>query len=254
MGLFQDVKNEISTREAAEHYGFQVRRNGMMCCPFHDDRHPSMKVDRNFICFGCQEKGDVIHFVELLFDLSPYEAARKLIEDFGLQISVGDHKKPKCPRRKVMSRWQQEHQFQKAVDRVYCVYCDYLHLLNNWRVRYAPRKSDEHLHPLFVESLRQTSYIEYLLDLLTDGSTEDKAGIVIDHGKGVKELERRIAEFKRADAERIADGHDAVAGRSDRGAGNGAAGNEREGKSQEQSVKLCCRVPARSASAREYSL
>lgn len=254
MGMFQDVKEEVSTRVAAEHYGFRVKRNGMMCCPFHDDRHPSMKVDRNFICFGCQEKGDVIRFVELLFNLSPYEAARKLIEDFGLQISVGDHEKPTCHRRTVLNRRQQEQQFQKAVDRVYGVYCDYLHLLNDWRVRYAPHQSDEHLHPLFVESLRQTSYIEYLLDLLTDGSTEDKAGIVIDHGKGVKELERRIAEFKRADAERIAGSHVTIAGRSDCGAGNGAAGNKREGKGQKQPFKLCHRVPARSASAREYSL
>ena len=32
----------------------------MACCPFHDDKHPSMKVDRRFHCFGCQTDGDVI--------------------------------------------------------------------------------------------------------------------------------------------------------------------------------------------------
>ena len=70
MGLYQDVKDEVSTREAAERYGFQVRRNGMMCCPFHDDRHPSMKVDRNFICFGCQSS-----IVERLWALEPVVAS-----------------------------------------------------------------------------------------------------------------------------------------------------------------------------------
>ena len=29
----------------------------MACCPFHDDKHPSMKVDRRFHCFGCQADG-----------------------------------------------------------------------------------------------------------------------------------------------------------------------------------------------------
>ena len=40
--VFSDVKNAISTRQAAELYGFAVNRNGMMCCPFHGDKHPPM--------------------------------------------------------------------------------------------------------------------------------------------------------------------------------------------------------------------
>lgn len=81
LGFYSQVKAQVSTREAAEHYGYKVGRNGMMKCPFHDDRSPSMKVDQNFICFGCQEKGDVVRFVSKLFDLQPYDAAVKLTED-----------------------------------------------------------------------------------------------------------------------------------------------------------------------------
>ena len=40
--VFSDVKNAISTRQAAELYGFAVNRNGMMCCPFHGDKHLSL--------------------------------------------------------------------------------------------------------------------------------------------------------------------------------------------------------------------
>ena len=54
----------------------------MACCPFHDDKHPSMKVDRRFHCFGCQADGDVIDFTARLFGLSGKEAALKLAEDF----------------------------------------------------------------------------------------------------------------------------------------------------------------------------
>ncbi len=62
MNIFEDVKDSITTRQAAEMYGIQVRRNGMACCPFHRDKNPSMKVDRRFHCFGCQADGDVIDF------------------------------------------------------------------------------------------------------------------------------------------------------------------------------------------------
>ena len=46
--VFEAVKESVTTRQAAEIYGVPVGRNGMACCPFHDDKHPSMKVDRRF--------------------------------------------------------------------------------------------------------------------------------------------------------------------------------------------------------------
>ena len=44
MNLFEAVKESVTTRQAAQKYGIKVGRNGMACCPFHDDKHPSMKV------------------------------------------------------------------------------------------------------------------------------------------------------------------------------------------------------------------
>ncbi len=67
MNIFQLVKSQITTRQAAEHYGLNVQRNGMTLCPFHDDHAPSLKVDTRFYCFGCQVKGDVIDFVKQTF-------------------------------------------------------------------------------------------------------------------------------------------------------------------------------------------
>ena len=54
MNVFEVVKQSVTTRQAAEHYGVRVGRTGMCVCPFHDDKNPSMKVDRRFHCFGCQ--------------------------------------------------------------------------------------------------------------------------------------------------------------------------------------------------------
>ena len=46
MTIFEAVKTTVAPRMAAEHFGLSVSRNGMVCCPFHDDRHPSMKANR----------------------------------------------------------------------------------------------------------------------------------------------------------------------------------------------------------------
>lgn len=53
MNIFQEVKERVTARQVAERYGLKVRRNGMACCPFHNDKHPSMKIDQNYYCFAC---------------------------------------------------------------------------------------------------------------------------------------------------------------------------------------------------------
>ena len=127
----------------------------MACCPFHDDKHPSMKVDRRFHCFGCQADGDVIDFTARLFGLNKKEAAQK------------------CFR----------------------VLCDYLHLLERWEKEYAPHTPEEAWNPLFVEALQKKPYTEYLLDILLSGSMEERACVVAEYGKEVRKIEQRISEF-----------------------------------------------------------
>ena len=93
MTLFEQVKECVTARQAAEHYGIKVKRNGMARCPFHKDRHPSMKTDKMYHCFACGVGGDAIDFTARLFGISQYEAAKKLVEDFGLGIKVGNRSK-----------------------------------------------------------------------------------------------------------------------------------------------------------------
>ena len=95
MSLFDSVKKAVSTREAAEHYGVRVGRNGMCRCPFHSDHDPSMKVDKRFHCFGCHADGDVVDFAARLFDLSPRNAALKIASDFGIAVVDEPEKSPK---------------------------------------------------------------------------------------------------------------------------------------------------------------
>ena len=94
MNVFEAVKQSVTTRQAASFYGIRVGRNGMVCCPFHNDRTPSMKVDSRFYCFGCGASGDVIDFAALLHGLGKREASVSLIlgdmERAGLQRQVLD--------------------------------------------------------------------------------------------------------------------------------------------------------------------
>ena len=238
LGFYSQVKKQVSTREAAEHYGIKVNRSGMCRCPFHDDRNPSMKVDQNFICFGCQEKGDVIRFVSKLFDLPPYDAAVKLTEDMGLTVTAESSPgvQPGI-RRKAKRERTERQQFEQSVDRVYGVYCDYFHLLNQWAEEYAPRSPTEDLHPLFVEAMHQRDYVEYLLDLLLYGSREDKAFVLIDKGKGVNELEKRIREFKSGGRERSPGNNGSPLPAEDRGRSDGASGPDGKRTGQEHRIK-----------------
>ena len=84
MNVFEAVKQSVTTRQAAEHYGIRIGRNGMACCPFHHDKTPSMKLDRRYHCFGCGADGDVIDFTAALYGLGKKEAAIQIAQDFGL--------------------------------------------------------------------------------------------------------------------------------------------------------------------------
>lgn len=54
-------------------------------CPFHNESSPSFTVDnRLYYCFGCQEGGDAIRFVERTQDLSFGAALRLLGNRYGI--------------------------------------------------------------------------------------------------------------------------------------------------------------------------
>ena len=199
--VFEVVKQSVSTREAAAFYGIEVKRNGMACCPFHDDKNPSMKVDQRFHCFGCGEDGDVIDFTAKLFDLSPKEAAEKLAQDFGL---IYDSQAP--PRRRYVRQKTEAQQFREDRQRCYRVLSDYYHLLKKWGIDHSPRTPEEEPHPRFVEAIQKKTYVEYLLDLFLYESEEEQKAWIAEHTAEITHLERRLkimAENKPTNRERL---------------------------------------------------
>ena len=202
MNVFEAVKQNLTTRQAAEMYGIQVSRHGMAVCPFHNDKNPSMKVDKRFHCFACQADGDAVDFVSRLFGLPSREAAVKLAEDFGIRYDSG--RKPSVRAR--IREPTPEQKYRAEETRCCKVLTDYYHLLREWKEQYAPKQSEDEWHPLFVEALQRESHIEYLLDILLYGSDEEKKALVTGQRKEVMEIERRIAghtaEYDRGGSQR----------------------------------------------------
>ena len=185
--VFEVVKESVTTREAAEMYGIEVKRGGMACCPFHDDRHPSMKVDRRFHCFGCGADGDVIDFTARLYNLTPKEAAEKLAQDFGLAYNS-----QAPPRRNYVRQKSEAQKLKEKREHGWRVLTDYYHLLRKWETDYSPKTPDEDPHPRFMEAIQKKDYTGYLLDFLIDSSTEEQDKWFAEHSAEIAAIEGRV--------------------------------------------------------------
>lgn len=87
--MFEEIKESVSMRAAAERYGIRINRSGFARCPFHEEKTASLKIyDTSFYCFGCGAGGDVINFVSRLEGISNSQAALRINEEFGLCLST----------------------------------------------------------------------------------------------------------------------------------------------------------------------
>ena len=65
-------------------------------------------------------------------------------------------------------------------DEMYCqrVLCDYLHLLERWKVEYAPQSPEDELDDRFVEACHMIEYVNHLLDVLMFAELEQRVKAV----------------------------------------------------------------------------
>ena len=175
MRIFEIVKENVNLREAAELYGIDVNRYGKALCSFHNDRHPSLYVaDDHYYCFACGEHGDVIDFVSRLFQLSPYDAARKLMADFHLSPD----KPPSAAAIHAKHIRTEAQQLMENERLCFSVLSDYARVLREWKVRYAPQSPDAPVHSRFVEACHKLDETEYYLDILCAGDSHERAEVV----------------------------------------------------------------------------
>ena len=162
----------------------------MACCPFHNDKTPSLKLyPDHFYCFGCGETGDGTGFVAKLFRITQLEAAKKISHDFGLNLFNGELAIPI----KITSNPNVEYLLwlKKAKTTV----SDYLNKLYEWRKQYKPPNSFVQLHSRFCESMQKTSYIEYLNEILQYGTETEKHELFRDNQKEIEKIQHRLEKL-----------------------------------------------------------
>lgn len=198
MSIFSDVKQYVTARQVAEHYGLKIKHNGMACCPFHHEKHPSMKVDSFYYCFACGEKGDAINYVSKMFELTPYAAACKIVEDFGLPVETRSNGKVEMERMKLQWRREKKEQAKlKVIKKIFSDWC-------NAQVRSLKEcLVDIEIFKGFIGSMEADIWFEsdvpatiftveqkvnYWLDILCTGTDEEKKTLFVDNRKEVENI------------------------------------------------------------------
>ena len=190
MNLFEAVKAAVTPRMAAERYGLSVRQGTMVCCPFHTDRTPSMKLNEDyFYCFGCGATGDVIDLAARLFGLSGSDAAKKLAADFGIA-----EQKPS-----VLTKLKRSKSQAELESRSFRVLGDYLQILQDWKTNCAPQSPEDSIDPRYAEACHMLERIGNMLDILACGTPQERAEVVADLQKDerlmrMEERNRQIRE------------------------------------------------------------
>ena len=180
---YEEVKRNLSMRQVAEFYGYYVQKNGTCLCPFHQDRHPSMKIypdDKGFYCWVCQKGGDVIKFVAEVFGPGNEEACKRLIEDFSLPISLtGLSYQEKREREKERRKRKEVQNFQKEAEKILRTY---------WLL--LTEAMHHFADPHFEEAFQELSLVEYRMDCLRNFPEDyfaDREAV-----RKLGEIERRI--------------------------------------------------------------
>ena len=193
MNFFETVKHAVTAKQAAELYGLEVDRHGMALCPFHEDHHPSMKLDRRYYCFGCHANGDVIDFTARLFGISQKSAALKLARDFGVD--------PRPPTQSDIPNFHAElhPNLEQLCIRVLR---EYLRLLRIWRVLYRPAVPGDSLDDRFVESCQMEASITDLMDALmdVDAALRNQAVEALLQDGRIHDLQAYVARKKKEEA------------------------------------------------------
>lgn len=190
INLFAQIKMAVPVKEAAEYYGLEVNRGNMVCCPFHADRTPSMKLNEGyFYCFGCGASGDVIDLTAQLFRLSPADATRKLAADFGIA-----EQKPS-----VLVKLKRGKTQVESERHCFRVLRDYFGILQDWKDHCAPQSPESPIDPRYVEACHMLDRIGNMLDILISGTPNDRAEVVADLQKDdrlglMEERNRQIRE------------------------------------------------------------
>lgn len=200
MTIYDTIKAAVSVPQAAAYYGIKIQRNNMTRCCFHDDHHPSMKLnDTYYYCFACLEHGDVIDLVAQLHRESHYTAVHRIARDFGIG--------PNSP----APAAAKPHRPHRDSDEALCmnVLTDYEQLLKHWKNDYAPVSADDPVDDRFVEACQMLPSITAMTNILFLPDADLRARLVrkVMQDITIPQLKERMDKLR----EEEADDHESTA-------------------------------------------
>src|SRR5690606_37771391 len=105
-----EIKQQLTVAQVLDHYNLSADKNNMLCCPFHNDKTPSLQIypqTNTFCCFSsnCNAgTGDVIEFIRLMEKSSKHEAILKAKSFLGHPDKSGQASEGKAAQPEDLSR------------------------------------------------------------------------------------------------------------------------------------------------------
>lgn len=110
-----DIKNSVTMVEVLSRYGHRPNRRGFMCCPFHLEDTPSMKIYKDsFYCYGCGKSGDIFTWVMFEENCGFKEAFLILGGEYDISDLDGERRKKELQRLEEQKRRELEEQERTA--------------------------------------------------------------------------------------------------------------------------------------------
>lgn len=191
MSIFDEVKEQLNIRQVVEYYGYKVNRAGQFICPFHNDHKPSASIKKDYFnCFVCGAGGDLITFTAKLHGISNYDACKKLVSDFRLNISTepqtqADKLKADRERVKRQAELKRQKEIEDLTQHTGLVLSSYHCYL--WQgLQLYPYGHIRH-----IRALQELTQAQYYLECY-DNSPEEYS---LKFRKQVEQIERRVHQW-----------------------------------------------------------
>jgi len=182
-----NIKSKILISEELEKKTKVVKKGKDLwcCCPFHNEKTPSCKINDDqgsFYCFGCGAKGDIFTIYQDLFNYTFLDAVKELANKAGIKINFDSSTKYKKDDNyfkilEISTKWFQEN----------------LNLENNLCLKYLSNRklSDQTIKTfrLGYSYNKSTSLYEYLKNLsYKDEDILNSNVVKLDKNNNVKDF------------------------------------------------------------------
>ena len=166
-----DIKERVSMKDIAEYYGFKPNARGFICCPFHHEKTPSLKLfdgTRGWHCYGCGEGGDIFDFVARYFDLGFQQSVSKVNTDFNLGFPLEQPTKEELEKARAkatafnLRRARERKEYRELLNE-YITALEWYTVLDRIKIEYKP--ADGEVNDMYAFACLNIDDASYSLDV-----------------------------------------------------------------------------------------